>query len=98
MTNHTPTPWFTKQAHLNYGAWVLMHHVDGGTKRVDMNKGGGFSEQDAAHIVRCVNSHDELVSALERLVETERDASVGPTECRRALEGAERALAAAKGR
>ncbi len=50
----------------------------------------------AAHIVRCVNSHDALVEALERY-HAIIAANIGELDCDGAFEQARVALAAAKG-
>ena len=62
MSNHTPTPW------IRYG---------GGKRRWSVGRAGGgycicqMTQNDeaaanAAHVVRCVNSHDDLLAACEK--------------------------------
>lgn len=74
---HTPTPWFAKELHSNYEGYVLTHVEEHGTakltKRVDWTKAGQFKKEDAAHIVRCVNTHDTLVEALHQLLRAVND-------------------------
>lgn len=64
MGKHTPTPWEVRMVtgfHTSiYGEknkWILNAALQG-MKRDE-------SEANAAHIVKCVNMHDELVKALE---------------------------------
>lgn len=60
----TPGPWRavtnTVRAQTNYGSGKLLEccSFDGPTR----------DEANAAHIVRCVNAHDALVSALEGIL------------------------------
>jgi hypothetical protein len=56
MTAHTPTPW--KQ--LNKG--MVATSDESAVVGTFHNANGG--PDNAAHIVRCVNAHDELVAAL----------------------------------
>ncbi len=55
---HTPTPW--KVGYL--GREIV--------SSVDTSVGKAYWKQDAAHIVKCVNMHDELVEALKRVAES----------------------------
>ncbi len=58
-TKHTPTPW----DHINgvytqeNGYFSMVQTPDGCVAYV-------FDKEDAAHIVKCVNMHDELVEAI----------------------------------
>lgn len=63
-TKHTPTPWRVSEN--AYGCFHIMH----GEGRASSVVAGGndhntLSGSDAAHIVKCVNMHDELVGALK---------------------------------
>lgn len=69
---HTPTPWFVYCAEIKSVAnprkvicdpWDA--YEDNGTRRRLLSI--DEREANAAHIVRCVNSHDELVAALAAL-------------------------------
>ena len=74
-TKHTPTPWniseeLTDQWHIvietNCRGTVLVERM--------VREDEGLAEANAAHIVRCVNLHDELVhiaqSALELMYDS----------------------------
>ena len=66
-TKHTPTPWkiantFTKQ-------YVVSGDEKIGICSVWSDAGKEQGQQDAAHIVLCVNAHDSLVEELRRMVE-----------------------------
>jgi hypothetical protein len=54
---HTPTPWRTAGSVIMAG--------DNGYAIADIDGDNGESVIDAAHIVKCVNAHDELVAALD---------------------------------
>jgi len=64
---HTPTPWEVKELHPNYGGHVLVYDTGHGLARID-DKSGNFSKENAALIVRAVNSHQELVALLKEFV------------------------------
>ena len=70
MNAHTPTPWVVSQT---CGARILFNG-SAGIDCVDATAPGPEEARyrDVAHIVRCVNAHDELVAALRELV-AERD-------------------------
>ena len=53
MSKHTPTPW--------------KHELDNRISSDGMIFVKCFDDNDAAHIVKCVNAHDELVAALEQI-------------------------------
>lgn len=58
---HTPTPWRVKHSGLD--AYIV-----GGPENfpcANMPGQGPTSEANAAHIVKCVNAHDELVATLK---------------------------------
>jgi hypothetical protein len=65
-TKHTPTPWWFDDRWDNFCNGCV---IDGqGTQRIAaaFYMGGTQAARDnAAHIVRCVNAHDELVAALQ---------------------------------
>ncbi len=83
---HTPPTWTTKEAeissqhkfHPRYKATI--YYEDGNPiATVHMGGAGALSsskedvEANAAHIVKCVNSHAELVEALEAMVRYQTD-------------------------
>lgn len=57
-TKHTPGPWEQVPNDKSIVAVNIQPHPDGGYTWDTIVE---CSEADAAHIVRCVNSHDELV-------------------------------------
>jgi hypothetical protein len=60
-TKHTPTPW---RAETNpFGKPFVV-----GVNFENVIPTGCVGITDAAHIVRCVNAHDELVAALDEMV------------------------------
>jgi hypothetical protein len=66
-TQHTPTPW-----HVNKDDPAAIFNSMGGyVTRIDGNavQTRAAIEANAAHIVRCVNAHDELVAALNTAVQ-----------------------------
>ena len=71
MTKHTPTPWWTEserrpEKHGDQKTTITQKDFD-----IASCFGTGETAEDganAAHIVHCVNLHDELVAALENLV------------------------------
>lgn len=64
MSKHTPTPWALSDDSSAYMEGTLV--VDPGS---DVEIAGVWKESDARYIVHCVNHHEQLVEALERLVE-----------------------------
>lgn len=100
---HTPTPWS-----LSGSDSYIMGRKNGGkvvVALVEMDESGSvsFDEMDAnaAYIVRCVNSHAELVAALER-IESETELDIDDeqealTTLKRIRQQARAALAKAKG-
>lgn len=70
-TKHTPTPW--KQDGLEVWATkpVRFNLVSSGTPRICLvdnhHSESRFEIANAAHIVKCVNLHDELVEVLLRM-------------------------------
>jgi hypothetical protein len=80
MSAHTPTPWI-----VGYGTLNVVHLDHDNLKgiriaSVDINKDDYETAQaNVAHIVRCVNAHDELVAALaavQSAIETNADDAV----------------------
>lgn len=60
--DHTPTPW-----HVGMKPGPMLYAEDG-AQVADLRSPSSLSEEsraNAQHIVRCVNSHDALVEALE---------------------------------
>jgi len=100
-TKHTPRDWRARRMYYgssdNYSPYVS----DGDTARVlfFMNISGAYggfagkveAENDAQHIVRCVNSHDDLLSALETLLESVEGKKVTFGDCNQARAAIERA-------
>tara|TARA_R110000868_G_scaffold151523_2_gene376051 strand:+ start:499 stop:807 length:309 start_codon:yes stop_codon:yes gene_type:complete len=73
---HTKTPWQVaaqgKIEGLNFaGCRVksIVQHSDSAAGSITTTVAEIIGEDDAAHIVRCVNSHDALVAALELVLE-----------------------------
>ena len=66
MSKHTPTPWILRFRHHDANE----HHVDvrafAGTYEVGALS--GMSRANRVHVIKCVNSHDKLVEALQRAV------------------------------
>ena len=65
--NHTPTPWQISSANAFHRAMIFAYPAHKQTAVAALTEGDN-ADANAAHIVRCVNSHDELVAALEWLV------------------------------
>ena len=76
MAEHTPTPWRYRPNH--YDDWGWIKGPDGrltatarssGEYDGDEHRAAGTDpyEANAAFIVKCVNSHDALVKALENI-------------------------------
>jgi hypothetical protein len=86
-TSHTPTPWTTgiSSNKKNGDAWrdIL---ADWQGKPLYL---GEAQKDDAAHIVRCVNAHDDLVAALAAVIndwssQFERYGHGAPSWCKKA--------------
>lgn len=72
MTNskHTPTPWYWGDK--SHHGYFNLRSDSGIVINAEENYGAPYmeiSDEDAAHIVKCVNMHDELVEALESVLE-----------------------------
>jgi len=117
VTEHTPTPWaYRPQKHDDWG-WI--RDADGGlaatardgrvwSEQFDEYRAAGKDpyEPNATFIVKAVNNHDVLVSALQALVDNINDyervnnlaPSPGRTECWDTVAHAKRILAAVESR
>ena len=102
---HTPTPWHVS-AHWDsyYSPYYLLHGDVPADNEQTATSIRDQHEANAAFIVRCCNSHDELVKALEELLEDCDGWSNPETGAYRlfhptmaSLNKARKALAAAKG-
>lgn len=99
---HTPTPWYV-------GAQNDALYITAGVPPAQSNDYPNhtaerialahvYSEANARHIVRCVNAHDSLVAALERIAAIEnRDFGPDWEEIEEAREIARAALKQAEG-
>lgn len=58
MSNHTPTPWKDPNVIDNEGFHAIVTTIGKIICTV-------FQKENAAHIIKCVNMHDELVEALQ---------------------------------
>jgi hypothetical protein len=63
-TSHTPTPWIVNGKSIEYGEGLSGGLVAACVEDVF---GNSIDDADMAHIVRCVNAHDDLVAALKDL-------------------------------
>jgi len=65
MSKHTPTPWEVEKDELNTVTKIGGITADGyaGAYWLDV------SDEDAAHIVKCVNEHEALQEQVAELVE-----------------------------
>lgn len=64
---HTPTPWIAKDHHI-YAENTNLHVAD-----IARAGDGDWSPGNAEFIVRTVNSHDELLSAIKRIMTYKTD-------------------------
>lgn len=62
--SHTPAPWFYDTE----GRRAFLLDIDGATIGELVTPGMNDATRDVEHIVRCVNAHDDILAALERLV------------------------------
>ena len=70
-TSHTPGPWFLDQYGHVYG-WDRQQPASGTSTSVHIcTPTTNFA--DRARIVKCVNSHDDLLAALKKIVEEAGD-------------------------
>ena len=70
-TNHTPLPWRTGNFE-DYNPRVIFHSPDD-TEKPYVPVGQCESEEDAAMIVRAVNCHQELMEALQAVINVADD-------------------------
>ncbi|HYD06525.1 MAG TPA: hypothetical protein VEC60_12410 [Reyranella sp.] len=70
---HTPTPWVRSGNLLHVGTSTRAKNRIAATFRYDDN-----ADANAAFIVKAVNAHDELVAALTRIRDFDRDVTGGP--------------------
>jgi hypothetical protein len=80
MTQHTPTPWIaTSDCHYDAASY-LIETQDGKLVIATCHEGDADEVLDcsanAAHIVKCVNSHDALVEALKGVIRVADRATV----------------------
>lgn len=110
--SHTPTPWSAYQS--DSGSWVIENEKDRKNRAVCETINVGVfrrppyvQKADAAHIVKCVNAHEELLAACKALLqdqwfeigqldEGERKQSPFPSFMKN-MERAEKAIAKAEG-
>lgn len=85
---HTPTPW----AQHDIYPWEIWHGAD--YHIADVHGREEIRKANADHIVHCVNLHDELIEALEKLARLENGDSYGNSIGNRI---AQEVLAKAKG-
>lgn len=71
MTGHSPTPWAvcTDPPNDSWYAGTTIYSDPDGTRILDMAVLSWRREADAAFLVAAVNSHDQLVNALEAAVD-----------------------------
>ena len=77
MSNHTPTPWAFTESTVGYTGHTVRIQQEGEPRAGIISKIiGCYTEeaieryqQDFAHIVKCVNAHDELVVTLQGMVD-----------------------------
>lgn len=70
--SHTPTPWEVMQPSQDTDDVIEIRSTINGWTVARMGDGDLIDEQDhdnAAHIVHCVNVHDQLVAALRQISE-----------------------------
>ena len=79
---HTPTPWVARDEYI----------YDKDRNEIATTTTSGFhystDEANAAHIVKCVNMHDELVEALRLLLSSSSDYQTGVAEAEETLKKA----------
>jgi|WetSurMetagenome_2_1015567.scaffolds.fasta_scaffold195424_4 hypothetical protein len=80
---HTPTPWEARES-----GRIVAPSKDGLTEQTIARVQGYASEveADAAHIVKCVNMHDELVNVLQSAYDRIDGDSYGDSVMRRLIE------------
>ena len=72
MSEHTPIPWEAAKGGFNRDdgerIWGTIENNKWIVAEIEQEPCGGDPESNAALIVRCVNSHDALVEALESML------------------------------
>ena len=71
---HTPTPWMVGSAPM--GKYAQIQSLGNGFLKIAAVAPSADRNSNAAHIVKCVNAHDELVAALRNLIGA---ASIAPS-------------------
>jgi hypothetical protein len=67
---HTPAPWVLRESTVDvYDGYMLIVGDFGIIAKIGGNREKSEIKANAEHIVKCVNMHDELVDALEDLVQ-----------------------------
>lgn len=104
--SHTPTPWEAVQPSQDTDDVIEIRSTIDGWTVARMGDGDLIDEQDhdnAAHIVRCVNVHDQLVAALYTALDAVEAAlmdfheiGLDMTQYRHARDAVKQALAAAE--
>ena len=92
-TKHTKTPWKI----CSRNARNIRTTTTAGNLIATCCLAGGLPAANAAHIVRCVNSHEALVEALENLTEYSVPGALSTKQYQEFLVDAHAALALAKG-
>ena len=101
--NHTPTPWYRADNLFAKKATILSRQPEMGTHVLTMNTNGLNWEANAEFIIRCCNSHADLVAALEMQISAFSGDAIDEIEMGYGLGTAQRvdaaraALAKAKG-
>jgi hypothetical protein len=87
MSNtHTPTPWVMVPDQESHGCQLALCNAGGMTIARSpesphfMHAEQAIDDANFTHIVKCVNAHDELVAALQRIVR-EFDCGRTPLAC-----------------
>jgi hypothetical protein len=74
---HTPTPWIQKGRQVQAGEYLAdtINPFNGRESKTKMHRLNirCLHEEDAAFIVRAVNSHDQMIHALKRAYDWLRD-------------------------
>jgi hypothetical protein len=61
--SHTPTPWLVERR-------TIITDKSAAIAYASTSRAMEYAEGNAAHIVRCVNAHDELVAALRAIADS----------------------------
>lgn len=72
---HTPTPWKIVYAYMTGDTKFPLHYIRSeNSPQSNICHGGNLA--NAQHIVKCVNSHDALVEALNKVYKSMQDGSI----------------------